>query len=180
MEDKDLILAYFNGDQEAFKKIVEKYTPPLYNFLRRLTGEEASDLVQETFIKAWKNLKKFNPEKASFKTWIFTIAKNSSTDFFRKKKSLNFSDLNTNEDDVAFEETIVDEDILPDEAMQKLQDADFLSKILDTLSLQAKTVLTLHLQEEMTFEEIGKLLKKPLNTVKSQYRRALIELRKKI
>lgn len=184
--DEEIITLYKSGDQKAFKNLINRYTFPLYNFTARLTDRNnASDIVQETFIKVWKNLHKFDSSKASFKTWIFTIAKNTATDFLRKKKSLLFSDMekntNKNEDEnISFSESIPDEELIPDEALQKLQDIELLNKVLDKLSIHYKTILILHYQEDMTFDEIGKILDKPLNTVKSQHRRAIIELKKMI
>ena len=177
--DEEIILTYKNGDEEAFKKLIKRYTTPLYNFTARLTNRnDAPDIVQEVFIKVWKNIRHFDVKKASFKTWIFTIAKNTTTDFLRKKKSLLFSDMGSEEDINSFAENIPDDKLLPDTALQKLQDSQFLDKILLKLQPNYREVLILHYQEEMTFEEIGKILDKPLNTVKSQHRRAIIELRK--
>ena len=181
--DEEIIRLYKNGDKAAFKKLIDRYSSPLYNFTARLANRnEAPDIVQETFIKAWKNIYRFNPDRASFKTWIFTIAKNSATDFLRKKKSLLFSDMpertNGDENINSFAENIPTEDLLPDAALQKLEDKQFLGEILEKLRLEYREVLVLHYQEEMTFEEIGKVLDKPLNTVKSQHRRALLELRR--
>ena len=185
--DEEIILLYKNGDKEAFKKLIDRYTAPLYNFAARLAGRnDAPDIVQEVFIKVWKNINRFDENKASFKTWIFTIAKNATTDFLRKKKSLLFSDLNnptrSDLDDNSFEENIPDENLLPDETLQKMEektaDEKFLNDLLAGLRPIYQEILALHYQEEMTFEEIGKVLAKPLNTVKSQHRRALLELRK--
>lgn len=179
--DEEIIFSYKNGNEEAFKDLINRYTTPLYNFVARLANRnEASDIVQETFIKVWKNLNHFNAEKASFKTWIFTIAKNTATDFLRKKKSLLFTDLekDNNEDINSFAENIPDENLLPDLVLQKLEDSQFLNETLENLRLDYREVLVLHYQEEMTFEEIGEILAKPLNTVKSQHRRAILELRK--
>jgi RNA polymerase sigma-70 factor (ECF subfamily) len=179
--DEEIIFLYKNGKPEAFKVLINRYTSPLYNFTARLTNKnDASDIVQEIFIKVWKNIQRFNPLKASFKTWIFTIARNTTIDFLRKKKSLSFSDMEKNNDENAnsFSENIPDENLLPDEALQKLQDNQFLDKILEKLPPNYREVLVLHYQEEITFEEIGKILDKPLNTVKSQHRRAIMELRK--
>ncbi len=188
--DEEIIALYQNGEEGAFKGLIDRYTSPLYNFVARLTTKDsASDIVQETFIKVWKNLHKFDSSKASFKTWIFTIAKNTATDFLRKRKSLLFSDLparnalhgnaggEKDEDNNFFEENIPDENLLPDEILQKLQDSLLLNKTLEKLPTNYKTVLILHYQEEMTFDDIGKILEKPLNTVKSDHRRALIKLR---
>jgi len=183
--DEEIILLYKNGEEEAFKELINRYTSPIYNFVARLANKnDASDIVQETFIKVWKNLNRFDDTKASFKTWIFTIAKNTVTDFLRKKKSLLFTDLekDTDEDINSFAENIPDEDLLPDSALQKLQekeaDKKFLNNLLENLHPNYQEVLTLRYQEEMTFEEIGKILNKSLNTVKSQHRRAIIELRR--
>ena len=183
--DEEIILLYKNGEEEAFKELINRYTSPIYNFVARLANRnDASDIVQETFIKVWKNLNRFDDTKASFKTWVFTIAKNTATDFLRKKKSLLFTDLEKDiDDDInSFAENIPDENLLPDSALQKLQekeaDKKFLNNLLENLHPNYQEVLTLRYQEEMTFEEIGKILNKSLNTVKSQHRRAILELRK--
>jgi RNA polymerase sigma-70 factor, ECF subfamily len=181
--DEEIIALYKNGDQEAFKGLISRYASSLYNFTARLTDRNnASDVVQETFIKIWKNLHKFDSSKASFKTWIFTIAKNTATDFLRKKKSLSFSDIEKqiDENDNSFLENIPDKELIPDEALQKLQDSILLNKVLDKLPIHYKAILMLHYQEDMTFDEIGKVLGKPLNTVKSSHRRAIASLRKMI
>jgi len=178
--DEELITAYIGGNQQALKVLIDRYTGALYNFSVRFVGATiAPDMVQETFIKVWKNIYKFDVERAHFKTWMFTIARNTITDYLRKKKSMVFSDLDTEEGGL-FDETIQDTDILPDEAMQKIQDKELLSKILEDLPLHYQTVLTLYYQEDMTFAEIGKALNKPLNTVKSHHRRALEQLRKMV
>lgn len=177
--DEEIIILYKNGNKEVFKDLIDKYTSPLYNFTVRLTDKNnAPDIVQDIFIKVWRNLHRFDTAKASFKTWLFTIAKNTITDFLRKKKILSFSDLENYDDDYSFSEKIPDENLLPDEALQKLQDSELLNKLLDKLPINYKTVLILHYQENMTFLEIGKILDKPLNTVKSHHQRAILELRK--
>ena len=179
--DEEIIVLYKNNDQDALKILISRYTSSLYNFTARLTNRnDAPDIVQEVFIKTWKNLRNFDPSKASFKTWIFTITKNTITDFLRKKRSLLFSDMEKSNDENinSFAENIPTEDLLPDVALQKLEDSQFLNKTLEKLRLDYQEVLVLHYQEEMTFEEIGKILDKPLNTVKSQHRRAILELKK--
>jgi RNA polymerase sigma-70 factor (ECF subfamily) len=181
--DEELIIEYQTGSPEAFKKLVEKYTSLIYNFTAHLAGKEnATDITQETFIKVWKNINKFDAQKANFKTWLFTIARNTATDFLRKKKNIFFSDMeiSSDEDLNSFSESIPDENLLPDEALQKLQDAEFLNTLISKLSLDHKTVLILYYTEDMTFSQIGEVLNKPTNTIKSQHRRAILELRKMI
>ena len=182
--DEEIILLYKNGEEKMFRELINRYNAPLYNFIAYLTNRnEAPDIVQEIFIKVWKNINRFDAEKASFKTWIWTIAKNTATDFRRKKKSLLFSDLENSArqglaEDNSFEENIPAEDLLPDEALQKIENSEFLNKILEKLRPDYREILILHYQAEMTFEEIGKILAKPQNTIKSSHRRAIMELRK--
>ncbi len=188
-DDEKIIAEYLNSrDEELFRILLDRYTKPVYNFIRSMVGKtgEAEDITQEVFVKVWKNLKKYKIGQ-NFKTWLFAIAKNSTIDFLRKRKVLNFADLNSQahdridgDDNFDFAENIPDEAILPDEALQKLQNSDLLNKLLDQLRVEYKTVLVLHYMEEMTFDEISKMLKKPLNTVKSYHRRAILELRKMI
>jgi RNA polymerase sigma factor (sigma-70 family) len=163
---------------ENFKEIIDEYTPLLYSYAIRFVGKsEAPDLVQEIFIKVWKNLKKFNPEKAGFKTWIFTIARNTITDYLRRKKNILFSDLGPSEVQEKIVENIEDQAELPDIVLSKMEDANFLNRLLSQLPHNYQEVLVLHYQEELTFEEISQALSKPLNTVKSWHRRAIIQLR---
>jgi RNA polymerase sigma-70 factor, ECF subfamily len=184
--DEEIINQYKGGNKEAFKELINKYTSPLYNFTVRLTDKEnAPDIVQDVFIKIWKKLNYFDVSKSSFKTWIFAVAKNTIIDFWRKskdkdgkKKILSFSDLESKDNDYSFPENIKDDNLLPDQVLQKLQDKELLNKSIDKLPENFKTVLVLHYQEEMTFEEIGKILGKPQNTVKSYHQRAIMELRK--
>ena len=90
--DEEFIKEYLTGNEEALRALIDKYTQSIYNFTVRFTGVlSAPDVTQDVFIKVWKNLKKFDYTKASFKTWIFTITRNTITDYLRKKKMVTFS-----------------------------------------------------------------------------------------
>ncbi len=179
LTDNELISQYLHGETKAFKYLIERYSSALYNFAVRLgASNDAADIVQDIFIKVWQNLKKFNSAKASFKTWIYTIARNTITDYLRKKKPALFSQLDSEDDTPSFEDSIEDTALLPDEVLEKAEDSAFLNSLIGGLSVNYRTVLSLYYDEEMTFDEIGKVLGKPLNTVKSQHRRALLELKK--
>ena len=161
--------------------IIKLHLKSVYNFVFRLSKnkDEASDITQEVFIKVWKNLKKFNPDK-NFKTWILTIARNTTIDWLRKKKSIAFSELDYFNDgnDKSFEESIVDIEPLPDDIFMRKELEKEVEKALAKIRPDFREIILLHHTEQLTFEEIGKIVGKPLNTVKSQYRRALNILRK--
>jgi len=177
-EDNILIKKYFEGDQTSLKMLIDKYTSPIYNFTSRfIPSVYRDDIVQDIFIKVWKKLESFDIEKSQFKTWIFVIARNTITDYYRKKKATPFSYLKEEE----FKEgEIEDETVLPDLIMEKLQDKEMLDKIIEELKDEYKTVITLYYQEEMTFKDIGEVLGKPMNTVKSYHYRALKILHQKL
>ncbi len=107
-DDRQLIYDYLKkGDEKSLEILIQRYLKPVYGFAYRYVGnvQEAEDIAQEVFVKVWKNLKKpalslskgFDPKKGNFKAWIFTIAKNTAFDFLKKKKSLQFSDLQKEE-----------------------------------------------------------------------------------
>ena len=174
-EDHFLIKKYLNGDQGSLKMLIDKHTSSIYNFTSRFVRvDQSKDITQEIFIKVWKNLKKFDTNKAQFKTWLFTIARNTITDYLRKKKTIPFSMIG---EDGFMEETVEDEADLPDEIFQKLQDKEMLLKVLEEIPALYKEVLILHYQEDMTFKEIGEVLNKPLNTVKNYHFRAIKKLK---
>lgn len=73
-----ILLSIQGGDKQAFAEVVTRYQRPLFGFLGRmgLSRGQAEDLAQETFLRAWRNLGKFDPDRGEFSTWLFTIAKN--------------------------------------------------------------------------------------------------------
>jgi len=163
--------------------IIKQHLKPVYSFVFRFSKNEseASDITQEVFIKIWKNLNKFDPEK-NFKAWIFTIARNTAIDHIRKNKDIAFSKLDAQfeEDEKTFEETLPDIEPLPDEIFMKKELGGEVERALAKIRPDFREIILLHYVEGLTFEEIGKIVGKPLNTVKSHHRRALNILRKLI
>lgn len=175
-KDEELISKYIEGDDDSFRILINRYTSSIYNFVYRFVGgNNAPDITQDVFIKVWRNIRNFDVEKSSFKTWLFSIARNTTIDYLRKKKAINFSDLNS--EDFIFEENIIDENPLSDEEISKLEEKKIINEYLDKLSEIEKTVILLHYEEDMTFREIGQMLNKSLNTVKSYHYRGLLKMK---
>ena len=179
-DDAALVAAFIKGDGESFAALVDRYMPMVYKFTYRYTGnaDATNDIVQDVFIKAWKNIKKFDQGK-NFKTWLLTIAKNTALDAVKKKKAVLFSHIEEGETDLdAFLAPYVESPDLPDELLQKkLMKAD-LDRVLQELTPTYRTVLLLRYGEHMKFREIADVLQEPIDTIKSKHRRALIQLRK--
>ncbi|MDB5266594.1 MAG: sigW [Parcubacteria group bacterium] len=157
----------------------QKLVKSICGFLFRLVGnkDEAEDLTQETFMKAWANLHRFDRTK-NFKTWLLSIARNSATDFLRKKKALPFSRLDhmIDEELIPFDSTIPSDDPTPLELAESQELQGIVDGALLKLSDNEQVLLLLRHKDELTFKEISYVFNKPLNTVKSQYRRALQRL----
>lgn len=181
MTDKELISNYLKGEEVSLETLFLRYLKPIYSFIYRLTGNrnDAEDLTQETFLKVWKNLKNYERDK-SFKSWIFTIAKNTAYDHLRKKKEIVFTDTEDDEGESNLEDALTASEILPEEALIKKEDEAVLEKAINKLPANYRSVLFLKETEDLTFEEIGHILGKPLNTVKSHYRRAILSLKKSL
>lgn len=177
--DQKLIAGYFKGDEKSLEILIKRYLKPIYSFTYRYAGNsyDAEDITQEVFVKMWRNLKKFKRRK-SFKTWIFTIAKNTSIDWLKKKKTILFSEFENEAGENMLTETLVDPAPLPQELLERAGVAQMLSSAMERLSSKYRMVLFLRYNDHFTFKEIAETLREPLNTVKSRHRRALMTLRK--
>ncbi|HVZ75873.1 MAG TPA: sigma-70 family RNA polymerase sigma factor [Candidatus Paceibacterota bacterium] len=176
--DEELIAAYIAGEESAFAIVVERHLKGVYSFARRFAGreEDTEDIVQDIFLKAWKSIHRYDSEASRFKTWLMRIARNTTIDHLRKKKSLPMSYFDTEDGNVLLE-NLEDASPLPDEAFMRAQSDEAVRRALEELKPAQREVLLLHYMSGLTFEEIGLALKKPPNTVKSIHRRALVALR---
>ena len=86
-EEMALVLRAQQGNDEAFTSLVERYQTPVYNLCYRMLGErtEAEDAAQEAFLRAYLNLKRYDPAR-SFKTWVLSIASNYCIDRLRRRR----------------------------------------------------------------------------------------------
>ena len=179
--DEQLISAYLEGDDHSLAVLVDRYLADAYNFAFKLTNDThvAEDVTQESFIKAWKNIRKFIPGN-SFQSWLFSIIHNTSIDYLRKKRELPFSSFENNEGHNSLITTLTGTEPLQDELIAMAEDTRYVEYLLNQINPKYREVLTLRHTSNMTFDEMSKLLRKPLHTVKSQYRRGIASLRRLI
>jgi RNA polymerase sigma-70 factor (ECF subfamily) len=177
--DHDLILSALAGDHPAFAILVERYVSPLYKFSYRYVrnGPDAEDVAQETFLRVWKNLKKFDQSK-NFKTWIFAIAKNASFDLLKKRKPMPFSQIGEEADAV---EAVLAPYVAVSDALDDAFDQGLLKENFDValakLPSHYRDVMVLRYTDNLKFREIAERLGEPIDTVKSRHRRGLALLR---
>ncbi len=177
-----LISESLAGDEKAFEELLSPYLSPVYSFVLSLTHDVlmAEDVTQETCIKVWKHLGRFDAER-SFKTWIFAIAKNTAFDALKKKRDLPFSAFFRGEDEEVEEswlDRIADEAPLADEVLARAESVELLEQKLQTLPEGFQQILRLRYQEDFSLSEIAEILGEPYNTVKSRHGRALLGLRR--
>lgn len=165
--DQELISNYFGGDEKSLEILIQRYLKPIFSFVCRYIGNEreAEDITQEVFVNVWRHLKKFDQRKGSFKTWLFSIAKNAAIDFLKKKRT------------APFPESFADPSPLADELLEQQGIARMLESAMSRLSPKYRMVIFLRYNDHFTFREISETLGEPLNTIKSRHRRAVLMLK---
>ncbi|MDB5188907.1 MAG: subunit sigma-24 of polymerase [Candidatus Nomurabacteria bacterium] len=176
--DEQLIDAYRKGNEAALVILIERHFAGIYSYVYRFVHNTsaAEDIVQETFIKVWRQLGRFKGG-SGLRPWLFRIARNTAIDHLRKKKNIPFSYFSEEgEADAVFEDESIDiiEIAIARERKENLNTA------IEQLPVVYREILILRAEDDLTFEEISGVTGKPLNTVKSLYRRGIALLQKAI
>lgn len=179
--DETLVAAFRDGDDQALRTLVERHMAGVYRFVFGYAkdADTAEGITQDVFVKVWKNAKRFDVNK-NFKTWLFTIAKNTALDSLKQKRSIAFSSFEAADGNNVMIDTIADSNHLPDELAAQSEAQKKLEATIDELNPAAGKLVKMRDFEQLSFKDIAAALGKPVNTVKSTYRRTLALLRKKI
>lgn len=173
-EDSNLIHRALAGNDQAYKRLMQKYHDAIFNFIYKMVRDrqQVEDLTQEAFIKAFASLKNFNDEFA-FSTWLYKIATNNSIDFIRKRKLQLYSidkPIESKDSDYAFE--LPDDTYEADKDLISGQRTKLLNEAIAKLPEKYRLVIQLRHVEERSYEEIAESLKLPIGTVKAHIFRA--------
>ncbi|MEL7834725.1 sigma-70 family RNA polymerase sigma factor [Fodinibius sp. Rm-B-1B1-1] len=174
LEDDVLVKKAKGGDEKAYKKLVDKYERALYFHILKMVKdrEQVEDLVQEAFVKAFDNLNTYSNSYA-FSTWLYRIATNNTIDYLRKKKLKTLSiDKPMKTKDGEMEMQLPDESASTDRDIIKKQRKQIVQNAIDDLPEKYRKVIELRHMEEKSYQEIAKVLDKPLGTVKAHIFRA--------
>ena len=170
----ELIDRALAGDRSAFSELVQRNQERLFASMMQVTGspEEAEEVVQEAFIRAFIKLDSFQ-QNAQFFTWIYRIAFNSALTRQRKKRAKISLDQIREEKgmEVVGEHDTVDEPMLRDERVQLVRHA------IDTLTHEHRQILILREMDEFAYEEIAEILQISIGTVRSRLSRARNQLK---
>lgn len=171
LSDEQLITAVQGDDPEAFEILVGRYKDPLTNFVYRMVSDidECNDIVQETFIRAYRSRKSFAPV-ARFSTWIYTIAINLTRSHVRRLKVRGFlSFRRRGESDPVLD--IPDESNSPETQVDSAMKAERIQLALKRLPAKFREVVLLRDVQELSYEEIVAISGLPMGTVKSRINR---------
>ena len=175
-DDADLLFAHAAGDPQAFARLYDRYDRPCFLFIRRTLGaghgEAAEDLHQETWISISKSARAFDPRKASFRTWLFTIARRKVWDHFRRQRVTVLASAPV---DAAM--TIPDEGPTPQDHVESRELAQRLVTAVEALPLAQRDVFVLFAHAGLSLEEISRVTGAGLETTRSRLRYARATLR---
>ena len=176
--DEKLILRFQEGDINAYNELVKRYKDRLLNFVLRYFNnvEQAEDVVQDTLIKLYTHASYYK-NVAKFSTWIFTIAKNNALTELRKNKRKKTDSLWT-EDGQIIDINSKEESL--DSKVQNEIAIDQLNKFLDEIPENFRMAVVLRDFQELSYEEISKILEIPIGTIKSRINRGRIQLAEKM
>ncbi|MFZ9758855.1 MAG: RNA polymerase sigma factor RpoE [Burkholderiaceae bacterium] len=175
--DLDLVQRVKNGDREAFNLLVLKYQRKVSRLVGRLVRnpDEADDVVQEAFIKAYRALPQFRGDSA-FYTWLYRIAVNTAKNHLvsQGKRPISLSELTSNDpDEESFELLVVTTDNnTPEAELMSRQVAEAVNRAVLALPEELRTALSLREIDGLSYEEIAEAMNCPIGTVRSRIFRA--------
>lgn len=170
MTDLDRVERCLNGDQGAFEELVRTYQQAIYRLCFRYAHrtEDAYDLAQDAFLKAYQGLHTFN-RRSSFKTWLYRVAINNCINFAQRQKTHGEEVEVENAEDRSVQ---IQADMELNEELGKMRAA------LEQVPPRQQAALKLRVYQELTYEEIAKVLKCTVSTAKTNVFFGLANLRK--
>ena len=179
-QDELLIRRAQRGDADAFEQLLLEHQKNVYNLCYRMAGnpDDAMDLSQETFLRAWRCLDQYQFASA-FSTWLYRLCSNICIDFLRRRRRqqtvpLTFEDADGEEQTYA----VPDAQPLPEEQVELKLTRETLAAAMAQLLLEHRAVLQLRVVNEMSYEQIADVLDIQIGTVKSRLSRARNQLKK--
>lgn len=178
-DDADLLRAHGAGDPHAFARLYDRYDRQCFQFIRRLLGprhsDAAEDLHQETWVTIARSAAAFDPAKASFRAWLFTIARHKIWDHFRRQK---VAILASPQDEAAI--MVPDSGQTPLEHVQSRELAQEILSAVEALPIEQRGVFVLFAQAGLSLEEIAQVTGVAVETAKSRLRYARAKLRRSL
>lgn len=170
--DIELVNDFKNGNISAFDEIVRRYQRKVYLLARRILSnhEDADDVAQEVFIKLFYSLNEFKGESNLF-TWIYRITVNECNTILRKRRIREFIPIDEIANLLKLNET-------PEQEFLNKEEKKLIEKAIEKLPPKQRAVFVMRFFENLDYEEISKILKKPVGTLKANYFHAVKKIQK--
>ena len=171
------------GDDAAFDQLINAHGAPLYNFIFSMTKSKslADDVYQETWTRVIHHLDDYR-EQGQFKCWLFKIANHQCLNHLRflRRAVVPLTELLNAENEADIIVSRSNPDPRPDEELERNESLTWVRKLARQLPVKQRQVFLLKMNSDLTFKEISAILNRPLNTVLTQMRTALLTIRKKL
>ena len=177
--DTELVRKAAAGDSDAFEQLVLSYEKPIYNLCLRMCGnaEDAMDLTQETFLKAWRSLGSFRAD-AAFSTWLYRLCSNLCIDHLRREQKRKVLPLHVEDNDSDERPLDVPDPAAgPEERLSAQEDRQQVADALQSLEPEYREALTLRVLHDLSYADIAAVLQVREGTVKSRIARAREKMR---
>lgn len=181
LPDERLVEEALAGDRDAFGALVMRHQRGLVNYIYRLVGSRdlAMDLAQEVFMKVYVSLESFDP-RYRFTTWLYRIASNGAIDHLRRKQPRTLSLSQPAADDDALAPVIAGTDPTPDDMLRFRELETRLDAAITALPTSYRQLILLRHRQHCRYDEIARITKLPLGTVKNRIFRAREILRERL
>lgn len=183
MTDAQIVQACKNGDRDAFNELMEKYQDMVFGMAYSLLSdyEDAKDASQEIFIKVYKSISSFKGQSA-FTTWLYVICRNVCNDILRKRQKggATIISLDADTDDESPVREVKSDAPTPEEQAEMNETQRLVRDAINSLKPEYREILIYADIHQLSNDEVAKILKCPLGTVKSRLNRARNALRKKL
>jgi len=176
--DENLLGRCRGGDQAAWRDLVSRHTRRVFGVAYRFSGrvDEAEDLTQEIFVKVYQSLDRYRSGEGALTTWLMTVARNQSIDYYRKRREEN----RRKSGDPEVLESMPSRDESPLRALEREERVSLVHRGLRALPADLREPLILCDLQGLPYEQVAGILSIPLGTVKSRINRGRLELAKRL
>jgi len=170
--DIELVNEFKNGNTSAFDEIVRRYQKRVYSLARKILAnhDDADDVAQEVFVKLFYSLHDFKGESSLF-TWIYRITINECNNILRKKKVRDFVQIDEIANLLKFGQT-------PEQELLEKERRDLIERAVEKLPPKQRAIFVMRFFEDLDYEQISKILNKPIGTLKANYFHAVKKIQK--
>jgi RNA polymerase sigma-70 factor (ECF subfamily) len=170
-DETALVNAFRNRSDGALSELYDRYAPAMYGIIKRMVADTAvaDDLLQEVFVKVWRNAERYDPESGRLFTWLVSIARNAAIDYLRSKTHKSKGLIQNVDDSVGMIER----------ARPEVMEVDFIGmrELLEKLDPDQRTLIEMAYFQGYSQSELSETLGIPLGTIKSRMRAGLKVLR---